>query len=276
VWIIAPPVTARHPIPPTQIVEGDVEVASDRVAAGGWAALSRAVADDLDAGIGDRIRLPSAEPTDFRVAAITTNLGWPPGAIVLNADDYAKAWGSEAASALHVGLEPGAAPREVAASLRRGLGDIPMRVETQAERVDRHYALTREGLSRMTQISILVLIAAILAMAATMGGMIWQRRKTFAALKVQGFSEGELWSALLLESVILLGTASLAGAAFGLYGQVLLSQALEVITGFPVFYSTAAVVAVTILAIATVVAVTMLAIPGWLAVRVRPQRSASA
>jgi putative ABC transport system permease protein len=190
----------------------------------------------------------------------------------LNSDDYAKAWASEAASALHVSLEPSAAPERVAAAIERELSPIPMRVETQAERLDRHYALTREGLARMTQISVLVLIAAVLAMVATMGGMIWQRRKTFAALKVQGFSEGELWSALLLESVILLGTASLAGAVFGLYGQVLLSQALEVITGFPVFYSTAAVVAVSILGMATLVAVVMLAVPGWLAVRVRPQR----
>jgi putative ABC transport system permease protein len=276
VWIIAPPSTARHPIPPTQVVDGDVDAASEQVSGGGWVSLSKAVAEDLDVELGDRVALPSAKPVEFRVAAITTNLGWPPGAIVLNADDYAKAWGSEAASALHVNLEPGASPERIAASIKRELSPIPMRVETQAERVDRHYALTREGLSRMTQISVLVLIAAILAMVATMGGMIWQRRKTFAALKVQGFSEGELWSALLLESGLLLGTASLAGAVFGLYGQVLLSQALEVITGFPVFYSLAAVVAVSILGIATLVAVTMLAIPGWLAVRVRPQRGTSA
>jgi len=275
VWIIAPPSTARHPIPPTQVVEGNVDAASERVGGGGWVAVSKAVAEDLDVRVGDRMTLRSAEPTDFRVAAITTNLGWPPGAMVLNADDYAKAWGSEAASALHVDVEPGASPERVAASIKRELSPIPMRVETQAERVDRHYALTREGLARMTQISVLVLIAAILAMVSTMGGMIWQRRKTFAALKVQGFSEGELWSALLLESVLLLGTASVVGAVFGLYGQVLLSQALEVITGFPVFYSVAAVVAVSILGVATVVAVTMLAVPGWMAVRVRPQRSAS-
>jgi putative ABC transport system permease protein len=272
VWIIAPPSTARDPIPPTQVVEGDLEEASERVAGGGWVALSKAVAEDLGVDVGDRVVLPSAKPVGFRVAAITTNLGWPPGAIVLNADDYANAWGSEAASALHVSLEPSASPERVAASIEHELSPIPMRVETQAERVDRHYALTREGLSRMTQISALVLIAAVLAMVATMGGMIWQRRRTFAALKVQGFSEAELWSALLLESVILLGTASLAGAAFGLYGQVLLSQALEVITGFPVFYSTAAVVAISILGLATLVAVVMLAVPGWLAVRVRPQR----
>ena len=111
-------------------------------------------------------------------------------------------------------------------------------------------------------------------MVVTMGGMIWQRRRTFAAMKVQGCSQRELWSALIVESTVLLGTASLAGAVFGLYGQVLLSRALEAITGFPVFYSTGALVALGVLGVATLVAVTMLAIPGWLAVRVRAQRLA--
>jgi putative ABC transport system permease protein len=274
-WIIAPPRAAANPIPPTQLLSGDTEVASERIRGGGWIALSQAIADDLGAEVGERITLPSAVPTKFRVAAVTTNLGWPPGAIVLNADDYARAWGSRAASALHVEIASGASPRDVAAAIERDLGpESPMRVETKEARVDRHYALTREGLSRLTQISVLVLISAILAMVVTMGGMIWQRRRTFAGMKVQGCSQRELWSALIVESTILLGTASLAGALFGLYGQVLLSRALEAITGFPVFYSIATLVALGVLGIATLVAVTMLAIPGWLAVRVRAQRVA--
>jgi len=272
-WVLAPPPSAENPIPPTQIIEGGVARASKRVRSGGWIALSQSIARDLDAEVGQRVTFPAVVPTPFRVAAITTNLGWPPGAIVLNAQDYARAWGSRAASALHVDLRPGAPPDEVAAGIRRVIGpNSPMRVETTHERVDRHYALTREGLSRLTQISAMVLISAVLAMVATVGGMIWQRRRTFASLKVQGLSERELWSSLLLESTVLLGTASLAGAAFGLYGQVLLGRALEAITGFPVFYSVAVLIAGSVLAAATLVAVAMLAVPGWLAVRVPPRR----
>jgi putative ABC transport system permease protein len=125
-------------------------------------------------------------------------------------------------------------------------------------------------LERLTQISLLVLVAAMLAMAAAMGGMIWQRRPSLAALKVHGYPEAELWRALLLESGLLLGAGCLIGAAFGLYGQVLLSRALETITGFPVFYSMAGLGALAILALVTLVAVAMLAVPGWLAVRVAP------
>ena len=146
----------------------------------------------------------------------------------------------------------------------------PRRVETRGDRIERHYASAREGLSRLTQISALVLASAALAMAIAMGGMIWQRRPTLAALKVHGYSEHELWGALMLESGLLLGTGCLIGAVFGLLGQLLLSRALEAITGFPVLYTTAGIAAIGILGLVTAVAVTMLAVPGWLAVRVRP------
>jgi putative ABC transport system permease protein len=270
VWVIAPPRAAELPVPPSQIKEGDRRSVAARVRDRGWVSVSEAVAEEYDVEVGDRIRLPSPSPLSMRVAAITTNLGWPPGAIVLNADDYAAAWDSTAASALHVDVAPGASAGGVAQAMKTAIGPAtPLRVETRGDRVDRHLAAARQGLSRLTQISSLVLISAVLAMAAAMAGMIWQRRPTVARLKVHGYSERELWGALMIESGILLGAGCLAGAVFGLFGQVLLSRALETITGFPVFYAAAGLTALAILALVTVVAMAMLAIPGWLAVRVR-------
>lgn len=276
-WVQAPPRAAPFPVPPTQLRTGDVAVAAGRLRAGGWVVLSQAIADLEGVGVGDRVALPTPVPATFRVAAISTNLGWPSGSVVLNADDYARAWGSDAPSALQLELAPGAAPDRAADLVRRTLGtQVPIHVETQRQRVDLHRAASRDGLARLSQISVLVLVSAMLAMAAAMCGMIWQRRPALAALKVHGFPEPELWRALLLESGILLSTACIVGAAFGLYGQLLLSRALETITGFPVVYSTAGAVALGILALVTTVAVAMLAVPGYLAVRVQPVPSTSA
>src|SRR5205807_159835 len=111
-------------------------------------------------GIGERVILPTPVPTPLRVAAISTNLGWPPGAIVLNADDYARAWGSDAPSALQLALAPGVSPGAVAAAVRRTLGPaLPANVETRAQRTATHYAASRQGLERLTQISVLVLVS---------------------------------------------------------------------------------------------------------------------
>lgn len=236
--------------------------------------LSEAIADELNVRVGDSVALPTPVPTRFRVAGISTNLGWPPGAILLNAADYARAWASETPSALHLRVRHGTSPATVATAVDRILAPtVPVEVETREQRSDRHREASREGLNRLTHIKLLVLGSAMLAMAAAMGGMIWQRRADLARLKVHGFPESELWRALLLESGVLLGAGCVIGAAFGLYGQVVLTRALETITGFPVEYSTAAPVAVTTLVLVTAVAVLMLALPGWLAVRVRPAPS---
>lgn len=277
VWVLAPPADVGQPVPTSQIADGDVAAVADRLRDGGWVALSGALADRYDVGVGDSVRLPTPRPTSFRVAAVTTNLAWPPGAMVLNADDFARAWGTGAQSGLLVSLEPGVTAAEGATVVERALpASLPLTVETAHERTLRHYATARDALARLRQISALVLLSAALAMAVAMGGMIWQRRRTLAALKVHGYPEAELWRALLLESSLLLGSGCLVGAAFGLAGQALMTRALESITGFPVLYATAALTAVGILALVTVVAVAMLALPGWLAVRVRPSPGAPA
>jgi putative ABC transport system permease protein len=271
-WVLAFPKAVHQPIPPSQIVDGDPVTASARVRSGGWVAVSEVIAEELDAGVGDRITLPTPVPRPLRVAAITTNLAWPPGAIMLAADDYARAWATDDVAALHVAVSPGAAPGSVATAIENALAPDPsLRVETTRQRTLRHYATAENALSRLDQISKLVLTSAVLAMATAMGGMLWQRRPSVARLKVDAFSELELWTALMLESLLTLGTGCLLGACLGLYGQVLLTRALEVITGFPVHYSTALASGAAVLALVTALAVAILALPGWLAVRVAPQ-----
>jgi putative ABC transport system permease protein len=89
-------------------------------------------------------------------------------------------------------------------------------------------------------------------------------------MKVDGFSRLLLWRALLWESAVLLGLGCVLGAAFGAYGQLLLSRALSVVTGFPVIESSPLGVAVGSFALITAVAVAVAAVPGYIAARVRP------
>jgi putative ABC transport system permease protein len=271
VWVLAPPRAAALPISRGQMTDAELARARTRIRDGGWAVLSRALADAHGLKIGDAFTTPTAVPTRLRVAALSSNLGWPSGAMILNADDYAHAWGSSDLSAYHLMLAPGARPEVVQRAVVRVLGPgSAFAVETAAEREQRHYATTRQALARLTQIRTLVLVAAVLAMATAMGGMIWQRRPRFAGLKVDGFTDREVWRGLVLESTVLLGAACLLGALFGLYGQVVLSRALATITGFPLVFSVGAIVAVGSFALVTLIAVAMIAIPGYLAARVSP------
>jgi putative ABC transport system permease protein len=234
--------------------------------------VSAALAAELGLNVGDRFTLPSPVPMRLRVSALSTNMGWPPGAIVLNARDYARAWGSDDVSALIATLAPGTTPAQGRRLLRDALGPgSGLVVKTAADRQRALNAGSRQGLARLTQIAAMVLVAAMIAMAAAMAGMIWQRRAFLASMKLEGYSTSELWRSLLLEAAVLVGAGCVVGAVFGLLGQSLLSRALTSVTGFPVAYSVATGDALLSCAAVTVIAVAIIAAFGHRAARIDAQ-----
>jgi putative ABC transport system permease protein len=271
VWVSAQPTTQRQMVFPHQLVQGNLALADRRVREGGWAVVSKAIATQHHLRIGGSFTLPSPQPTVFRVAALSTNVGWPPGAILINASDYAKAWESTDASAYEIQPAPGVSPATVRAEVQRALGrSSGLQVQTAAQRERQQRAASRQGLQRLSEISALVLIAAVLAMAAAMASMLWQRRARLARLKLDGFTDIAVWRALLLESVLVAGPGCAIGALFGLFGQLLGSRAILSVTGFPVVFSFGLLLAFASLILVTAVAVAITAIPGYQIARVRP------
>jgi putative ABC transport system permease protein len=271
VWVIAPPAEAEPLLPASQLVEGSLARASTQLRGGGFAVVSQALAAEHHLHIGQRVTLPSPVPSTVRVAALSTNIGWAPGAITITAAEFARAWGSTDASAYNVLLAPGASAAAVEREIRAALGPSSgLAVQSAQAHAGQQNALSRQGLDRLTQIATLILVVAVLAMAAAIGNMVWQRRPRLAKLKLEGFPRAELWRTVLLESVLLLGVGCLTGAVFGLYGQQLLDRALANVINFPVVHSVAALPALLSLAIVTAAAAVIVAIPGYLAAGVPP------
>jgi putative ABC transport system permease protein len=144
-------------------------------------------------------------------------------------------------------------------------------VETSQQRNELQRTASRQGLGRLSQISTLVLLAGLLATVTAMCAMIWQRRRRFARLKVQGYATGVLWTALVCESVSLLVVGCLLGAVFGIYGQLLLSHALLSVTGMPVIFSSRAMLAIGSFLLVTVAGAAIIAIPGYRVANVAPR-----
>jgi putative ABC transport system permease protein len=269
VWVSAPPRQATPLLPASQILEGNPRQAIARLRAGGWLVLSRALAQEHHLRVGDSVVLPTPRPTRMRVAALTTNLGWAPGAIAMNADDYARAWASQDASAYNVLLRDGVSPHRGVAEIRRALGPgTGLAVQTAAAHASAQQALSRQALTRLTQVATLIPIAAVLAMAAAMSAMVWQRRPRLAKLKLEGFPRTELWHTILLESLLLLAVGCSIGALFGLYGEQLADHSLASVVNFPVVYSLTLLTALQSLAVVVAAALAILAVPGYFAARV--------
>lgn len=271
IWVLAPPADSAEMLSATQLVRGSLQKASAELRRGGWAVVSQAIASELDLRIGSSFQLPTPEKATLRVAAIGTNLGWPTGAVLMSAGDYARAWGSSAPSAYALSLSQGMSAAAVSAEAKAALGPRSgLSVETASHREARERKASRSGLAQLSEISTMVLIAAILAMAAAMSTVLWQRRPHLAHMQVDGFTSGTLLRSLLIETALLLGIGCCAGAAFGIYGQLLLSHALATVTGFPVVVSVGARVALLSFVVVTAVAAAIVAIPGFFASRVRP------
>ncbi len=141
-------------------------------------------------------------------------------------------------------------------------------MQTAAQHAQKQRVLTRQGLERLTQIATLILAAAVLAMAAAIGAIIWQRRPRLAKLKLEGFSRAELWATVVLESLLLLAVGCVSGAILGLLGQQLLDRALATTINYPVVYSVAVPTALAAASLVAVTATAVLTIPGYLAARV--------
>ncbi len=270
--VMAPPRSSEPLLPASQLVQGSPRQASERVRAGGWIVLSQAVASEHHLHIGQAIALPTPDPSTLRIAALSTNIGWAPGSIIMNASDYARAWGSTDASAYSILLDPGVPTARVVSEVRHalgaGAGTSGLAVQSAARHTAAQNALSRQALSRLDQIATLIPIAAVLAMAAAMGAMIFQRRPRLAKLKLEGLPRADLWHTILLESLLLLGVGCLTGAVFGLYGQQLADRTLAQTINFPVVYSVSVLSALWSLALMTATALAILAIPGYLAASV--------
>jgi putative ABC transport system permease protein len=272
-WVIARSAVTPAPIPASQIQDGSVATATARLRRGGWITVSQQVAEAHGVGVGDSLTLPTPTgPVAYRIAATTTNLGWSSGAIVMSSADYRRAWATSEVSALEVETRPGSSPLAVRDAAQKLLGrDTALTVETSPERAERAFALARDGLSRMSQITLLLMIAAGLAMAAAMGAGIWQRRSSLASLRIHSFSPWQLRSVLAYESTLVLLTGALIGALAGVYGHLLIDRFLSLTTGFPVPYLLEGVHTIQTILFIVIGALVSLMIPGYIASQVSPQ-----
>jgi putative ABC transport system permease protein len=270
-WVIARG-GDRDVVPASEVKRGDPERAARAVRAGGAVAVSEQIADAQHVGVGGMLALPTPTGTHrFRIAATLTNMGWGPGAVILSAADYRRDWSTSDPTALEVDLRPGVRPAEAGRAVQAALGHgLALRVQTAAARTAQYDGLARQGLQRLTQISLLLLVAAAIALAAATGAAIWQRRVSLADYRLQGFAARQLWSALLIESGIVLSTGCATGAVAGLYGHLLLGRWLQLTTGFPAPFAPAPLPALATFALVALAALAVIAMPSYRAVRMPP------
>lgn len=274
VWIIARPPGGAASVLASQSLGGAqaAALADARLAQGGWITVSQQIAAEHHTRVGGTLTLPTpAGPIAYRVAALTSNLAWSPGAVLMSTNDFTRAWGTSAPSALAVRGFPMAHIDELTAQIVAALGpDSGLEVASAATREATIDALAGEGLSQLGTISTLLALAAILALAAALASSIHQRRSAMAELRLAGAPPRRLQRIMLVEAGLMLGAGCVTGALAGVYGQFVIDAYLRHVTGFPVATAGASARPIEVLAIVLAAVLVAVAIPGWRASRVSP------
>lgn len=274
VWVIARPPGGAASVLSTETTGGAsaATVAGRRLGEGGSVVVSEQIASELHTGVGQTIALPTpAGNRSYRVAALATNLAWPPGVVFMSTADFSRAWSTSAPSAVAVypaaGVAVGRIRREIRAALGSGSG---IEVITAQERQAGIDTLTGEGLSQLGIVSLLLVLAAIMALAAALASSIHQRRRALAGLRLAGAPPSRLRRVLFAEATLMLGAGCITGAFIGFYGQFVIDAYLRHVTGFPVASAGASARPFEIFAIVLAAALAVVALPAFFASRVPP------
>jgi putative ABC transport system permease protein len=271
-WVIARPPGFADRVLATQTLHGRGADAQRLLAHGGWVAVSAQLAEAEHARVGGWFALPTPSGVvRLRLAATTTNLAWSPGAVFITSRDYARLWKSTTPTTFAVNVTPEADAGRVASAIQRALGPASgLEASTAAQRRARIDTLTSEGLGRLGEISTLLTIAAVLAMAAALASSVWQRRQALAGLRLSGVKPRRLRQILLVESLLMLGTGCVTGALLGLFGESVIDGYLRQTSGFPVAPVALSGRPLGVTGVVLAGALALVAAPVWIASRASP------
>jgi putative ABC transport system permease protein len=269
-WVRAKPASDTALFASSQLLQGNYTTATRLIRDGGWAAISSEFASERRLHVGSYFSLPTPSgAARLGVAAITTNLGWPAGAITLTSAGYSKLWHTTDAAAFEVSLKPGVSLAAGRRAVLTALGPTSgLNVQTFREREVQTDRSARQGLSSLGAIATLILITGALAVAASLGATISQRRTRLAAMKTWGYDYLQLWRSILLESAILLAIGCVEGAILGLYGHMLADRWLRLTTDFPAPFAIGGYEIFITLLLIVGIAMSVVAVPGFSAAQV--------
>jgi putative ABC transport system permease protein len=252
VWVLGTPPGLPTQIVPSQLLEGNLQRADARLREGGWVAVSQTIAREHHLRLGERFSLPTpAGYASFRLAATTANYGWLSGAIVMNGAEHARLWGSSSATQLAVALEPGASIPATKTLIEQVLPPgAALAVKSSSERQSEVSSVLGSTLSRLNEITIVVLVTTIASVIALMMGAVWQGRARFNSLISIGMGPTQFARLIFYESGLMLLGGCVIGLLAGLLGQYLIDGWLARTTGSPVHYSPAWELALLTLAVA--------------------------
>lgn len=155
-------------------------------------------------------------PRPFPVLAVYRDYGSERGAVMIELERYRDAWADSAISSLAVFVTPGAAPADVAESVRGAAAAIqPLRAQSNRDlrqaslRIfDRTFAIT--GVLR-----VLALMVAFVGVVSALMALQLERARELGVLRATGFTPGQVGALVTAQTGLMGLTAGLLALPFG-------------------------------------------------------------
>ncbi|HEV7921311.1 MAG TPA: FtsX-like permease family protein [Thermoanaerobaculia bacterium] len=165
-------------------------------------------------GVNDTVEIPGAKP--FRITGVYRDYSNDRGTIVMDREDYVRAFRDDAINTIVVYLEPGITREEARRRLEAQFGPkyhafavTNGEIRSEVMRIfDQTFLITYALLG-------VAIVVAVLGIVNTLAALILERTRELALLRVTGMSVGQTRAMIVLESSLLGLAATVVGVAMG-------------------------------------------------------------
>lgn len=212
-----------------RLTRGDPDRAWSAVATGDAVLVSEpfSLLRGVEPGETLRLRTPSG-PQTFRVAAVYSDYGTDPGAILLSLETYRRLWRDPSVDALSIDAAPGTEPDELAEELRArtaGVQELLIRSNRTLRRLsleifDRTFVVT----------DVLRLLAGLVAFIGVLSALMaleLERARELGVLRANGLTPGQVWKLVTSETGLMGLAAGLLSLPLGVLLAVLMIRVIN-------------------------------------------------
>ncbi len=237
-WRAIEPDTFK-PMAELQFVEGNSDQSWDKLDDNGSVFLSTVLANKLDIGKGDEIKVKTDQgERSFNIAGVIVDFGGETGDVIVGTrSDMKKYFGFDDVNSFRIKVDAGERPRAVAKRIeKRFQKELSLEIEDIQEfksMINEQINVTFAAFNVITLIA--VIVAAIGIINTTMMN-IMERAREIGILKAIGSTRWQVRKIILIEASITGAIGLLLGVIVGIYMSISVIQSMHTLTGYDVTY----------------------------------------
>ena len=237
-WRAIEPDTFR-PMAELQFVEGSSDQSWEELGKNDSVFLSTVLANRLDLGIGDAIKIKTDQgERSFKIAGIIIDFGGETGDVIVGTrSDMKKYFGFDDVNSFRIKIDSNERPGTVAKRIEKRFAD---KLSLEIEDIQEFKSMINEQINvTFAAFNVITLIAVIVAAVGIINTTmmnIMERSREIGILKAIGSTRWQIRKIILTEASITGAIGLFLGVIVGIYMSISVIQSMHALTGYDVTY----------------------------------------